>query len=170
MDHYQHQCTVWPECIFERDWLFALEQIRTWYDMVRCDPVSRTRLLQHLCSDDGQQCEAVPLVESRALAGRRGGDVPYLDAQQLAVSTINFSAQWREELVATCVEGILVFELTMGTYHVYFPTEPRWVTQVPSWATDRWQEFLTACEQWCASERMPISIVGDAHVTTRKQT
>ena len=84
------------------------------------------------------------------------------------MSTITFQAGWREELVATCAEGILVFELTMGTYHLYFPTEKRWTTQVPAWAKNRWQAFLTASERWCAAERIPLSLVDDAHVTTRK--
>lgn len=33
---------------------------------------------------------------------------------------IKFSPRWREELVATCDEGVLIFEFTMGKNHVYF--------------------------------------------------
>lgn len=104
-----------------------------------------------------------------AVADRRGRDVLNLGDEQLAVSAITLTARWREELVAHCEAGILVFELTMGTYHLYFPTELRWVAQVPSWATGRWQEFLAACEQWCATNRVPISIVDDAVVTSEKK-
>lgn len=76
---------------------------------------------------------------------------------------ISFAGRWREELVATSDEGILVFEFA-GARHVYFPTEERWKAQVPGWAQDKWEEYRSACIQWCAKDRIAISFVEDAHV------
>ena len=40
---------------------------------------------------------------------------------------INVTARWKEELVAVAAEGTLIFELTMGTLHVYFPDHDAWL-------------------------------------------
>ena len=77
---------------------------------------------------------------------------------------IEFTPRWREELVATCDEGILIFELTMGKNHVYFPSESRWETSVPHWAKDKWKVFLDECNRWCSGNGIPISIVDNALV------
>ena len=84
------------------------------------------------------------------------------------MNKITFKPRWREELEAISHEGILVFELTMAGKHVYFPSQSRWITQVPDWAKDQWQVYMTACELWCKENRIPISIVDDAHVSAEK--
>ncbi len=84
------------------------------------------------------------------------------------MSKISFSPRWREELVATCDEGTLIFELTMGTYHVYFPSEQRWQNAVPVWAKNKWKEFYEECSKWCSANKIPISIVNDAIVYEEK--
>lgn len=84
------------------------------------------------------------------------------------MSKISFAPRWREELVATCDEGTLVFELTMGTYHVYFPDEHTWHNAVPGWARDKWKLFNKECSQWCSQNKIPITIVGDAIVYEEK--
>jgi len=81
---------------------------------------------------------------------------------------IEFSARWREELVASSPEGKLVFELTMGTLHVYFPDEVRWRALAPKWAEDKWQVYVDACREWCREEKIPISIVDDGHFSEEK--
>ena len=79
---------------------------------------------------------------------------------------ITCHARWREELVATSDQGVLVFELMMGKLHLYFPDRERWKTQVPSWALDQWEDYHRACQLWCGQNRIPMSVVDDAHVSS----
>jgi len=65
-------------------------------------------------------------------------------------------------------EGRLVFEFTVGQKHVYFPNQARWWTLAPEWAREQWQRYLEACQLWCQQERIPISVVGDAHFYEEK--
>jgi hypothetical protein len=85
------------------------------------------------------------------------------------MANITFLPRWKEELVVTSEEGILIFELTMGKLHVYFPDQQRWSGQVPSWAKDKWEIYLTACREWCQQNKIPISIVGNAYVFEEKR-
>lgn len=78
------------------------------------------------------------------------------------MSYIHFNPRWREELVATSTDGILIFELTMGTMHVYFPDETKWNADAPAWAKDKWQQYVTACSEWAKNNRIPISITDNA--------
>ena len=77
---------------------------------------------------------------------------------------IIFNPRWKEELEAISDEGILVFELTMGEKHVYFPDQYQWEDTVPDWAKEKWDLYLKACSNWCNQNRIPITIIGDAHV------
>ncbi len=82
---------------------------------------------------------------------------------------IEFTPRWREELVATCEEGVLIFELTMGKNHVYFPSESTWINSVPHWAKEKWKIFQKACTEWCSRNCIPISIVDNALVYEEKR-
>jgi hypothetical protein len=82
---------------------------------------------------------------------------------------IKFNPRWKEELVATSQEGVLIFEITMGKLHVYFPDETRWKNQVPEWAKMKWKIYLDACEKWCLVNTIPMDIVPDAHVYEEKK-
>lgn len=82
---------------------------------------------------------------------------------------IEFVPRWREELVATCDEGVLIFELTMGKNHVYFPTESIWLNSVPHWAKNKWKIFFDACASWCSANNIPISMVDNALVYEEKR-
>ena len=84
-------------------------------------------------------------------------------------SNIKFNPRWREELVATSNDGILIFELTMGKLHVYFPDQNCWNRQVPVWAQGKWAEYKWACESWCMQNGIPISIVNNALVYEERQ-
>lgn len=79
------------------------------------------------------------------------------------MTDIAFRPRWREELEANAPAGRLVFELTMGQRHVYFPDRTRWSQLAPAWAAHRWQEYATACEAWCRAQRIPFSFAGDAN-------
>jgi hypothetical protein len=81
---------------------------------------------------------------------------------------IKFSPRWREELVATSEEGTLVFELTMGTYHVYFPSKTIWKNSVPGWALPQWETYFEACKEWCERNNIPMSIVENGLVYEEK--
>lgn len=84
------------------------------------------------------------------------------------MSEIAFRGRWREELVGTSERGALVFELTMGTLHVYFPDESRWRAVVPEWARDEHARWLAACRAWCAANRIPLTLTADAHVSEER--
>ena len=86
----------------------------------------------------------------------------------MSKDSIEFKPRWREELVAKSARGTLVFELTMGTLHVYFPNEARWSEVTPQWARGLWNEYKDACQAWCTGERIPITLTGDAHVSEEK--
>ena len=86
------------------------------------------------------------------------------------MSFIHFAPRWREELVATSAEGKLIFELTMGEMHVYFPDEKRWETLVPAWAKDKRQHYLDACSDWCRQNNIPVSIVENTFVYEEKNS
>ncbi|MEP7165902.1 MAG: hypothetical protein ABI741_14465 [Ferruginibacter sp.] len=81
---------------------------------------------------------------------------------------IIFNPRWREELEAISDEGILIFELTVGKMHVYFPDEGRWRISVPDWAKEKWDIYLKACSSWCKQNMISLSIVSDAHVYEEK--
>lgn len=81
---------------------------------------------------------------------------------------IEFAARWREELVARSPQGTLVFELTMGQLHVYFPDEARWRAVVPAWAREQWPAYRDACRAWCEAQRIPFTLVPDAHVSEER--
>jgi len=80
------------------------------------------------------------------------------------MSKIYFTPRWREELVAESDEGILIFELMMGTLHVYFPGEQRWLDSVPKWAKEKWEIYKQACKDWCVNNHIPFSIADNALV------
>ena len=85
-------------------------------------------------------------------------------ASLVFMNQIKFNPRWKEELVAVSDEGILIFELSMGTFHVYFPDEEKWLASVPDWAKEKWQVYLDACTDWCKENRIPISIVNNTYV------
>ncbi len=84
------------------------------------------------------------------------------------MDSIEINARWREEVVASSLEGKLVFEFTMGHEHLYFPNEVRWLELAPAWAKNKWQIYRVACQQWCQQYRYPISIVSDTHFYEEK--
>lgn len=83
---------------------------------------------------------------------------------------IDFTPRWKEELVAKTEQGTLVFELTMGKYHVYFPTEETWLKCTPEWAKDKWKDFFEACDKWCRHNTIPITVIERAFVYEEKTT
>jgi len=74
------------------------------------------------------------------------------------MSRINFVPGWKEELIASSEEGILVFEFTIAREHVYFPDEDLWKTGAPEWPKDKWELYRKKCEQWCSQNNIPFSL------------
>ena len=68
---------------------------------------------------------------------------------------IHFNPRWREELVAASEEGVLVLELTMGKYHVYFPSESKWMESVPDWAKEKWEIYFGSLQGMVWAEQHP---------------
>ena len=83
-------------------------------------------------------------------------------------NTIRFNPRWKEELVASSADGVLIFELTMGALHVYFPDPPRWKAAAPPWAKDKWKIYHDACTEWCRQNKIPISVVDNAYLFEEK--
>ena len=81
---------------------------------------------------------------------------------------IKFNPRWREELVAVSDQGVLILEIAMGTLHVYFPDEAKWLTSAPDWARPHWQVYRDACTQWCKENRIPISLVNNTFIYEEK--
>ncbi len=77
---------------------------------------------------------------------------------------IQFEPRWREELVATSSEGKLIFELTMGELHVYFPDELLWNKSVPEWAKEKFEVYMEACKKWCEGKGIPFTIAESTFV------
>lgn len=57
-----------------------------------------------------------------------------------------------------------IVEITMGSLHVYFPSEAKWQKCAPDWARDQWQRIMTDLEAWCQRENIPLTIADDAWV------
>ncbi len=81
---------------------------------------------------------------------------------------IHFNPRWREELVASSDEGVLILELTMGKYHVYFPSQSKWTESAPEWAKEKWEVYLTETTNWCSQNNIPISVVDNGLVYEEK--
>lgn len=86
------------------------------------------------------------------------------------MTAIKFNSRWKEELVAKSEEGSLVFEYTMGVYHVYFPTQETWLNLAPEWAKPKWTTYLEECKKWCAKNNIPITIVENGTVYEDKNS
>ena len=85
------------------------------------------------------------------------------------MAQIEFKPRWREELEAISSEGKLVFEFTIGRFHVYFPDQQRWLAlPPPAWARDHWQTYHDACQRWCQQNRFPMTLEADANFYEEK--
>ena len=71
---------------------------------------------------------------------------------------IQFQPRWKEEIVATSRKGTLVFEMTMGVDHVYFPSKYLWEKDAPEWARPMWEEYMNECMRWCHNNRVPFTL------------
>ncbi|MGB4772668.1 MAG: hypothetical protein WBP58_14470 [Chitinophagaceae bacterium] len=71
---------------------------------------------------------------------------------------IRFQPRWKEEIVATSRRGKLVFEMTMGIDHVYFPSQVLWEKNAPEWAKPMWEEYMNACIRWCNNNSIPFTL------------
>jgi len=78
--------------------------------------------------------------------------------------TVSFAARWKEELVCTLPGGALVVEMTMGTWHVYFPTLEKWNTDAPAWARDQYETIVHEPRSWCAREGIALTVDDGAWV------
>lgn len=72
---------------------------------------------------------------------------------------IQFNPRWKEELLATSADGVLVLELTMGKLQVCFPDQNLWEANVPTWAKDKWFLYRMGCEKWCKQQGIPFTVV-----------
>ena len=82
---------------------------------------------------------------------------------------IQFQPRWKEEIVANSRKGTLVFEMTMGVDHVYFPTKELWEKQAPEWAKALWETYYIECTRWCAQHRIPITLADNTFMYEQKK-
>ena len=81
---------------------------------------------------------------------------------------ISFNPRWKEELVAHSSEGALIFEFTMGKYHVYFPSQAKWLQASPGWAKEKWELYFEECKKWCLQNNYPITVVDNTYMYEEK--
>jgi len=77
---------------------------------------------------------------------------------------IKYHPKWKETLVGSIEENIFYVEMTMGTLHVYFPTEEAWNASAPLWARDKWEAAKEAAKDWCREQNIPLTIDNAAWV------
>jgi hypothetical protein len=73
-----------------------------------------------------------------------------------------FSMRWKEELVCDTPWATFVVEITMGSFHIYFPDEEKWKKTVIPEMADRWGEVTRALNDWAKAQNIPVSCVSDA--------
>ena len=79
-----------------------------------------------------------------------------------------FEMKWKEDLYCKAKEGTLIFEITMGVYHVYFPTESKWNKDAPEWARHQYANVLTELRAWCEEKNIPLSLVDNGSIGVLK--
>ena len=84
------------------------------------------------------------------------------------MNQIIFNPRWKEELEAISDDGILIFELTMGKLHVYFPGQERWKECVPDWARGKWEIYLQPAAFGANKITFRSSVVDNAYVYEEK--
>jgi hypothetical protein len=85
-------------------------------------------------------------------------------------NALQFRIVWKEELEVTSSKGVLVFEITIGQIHVYFPSRDLWLKCAPPWAITQWEFYLDATKAWCKENNIPISVVDNTFMSTREST
>ena len=80
------------------------------------------------------------------------------------IMTISYKARWKEMLDGLAGDQGFTVEMTMGTTHVYFPTEATWQLTAPNWAVGLWQQARDGAESWCASNSVAFTIDDSAWV------
>jgi hypothetical protein len=74
--------------------------------------------------------------------------------------------KWKEQLVWEDGPTRLIFELTMGADHVYFPTREAWDRQVADAVRPRYDEVLADIETWCRKKKTPLTVEPHARIET----
>ena len=77
---------------------------------------------------------------------------------------VQFQLRWKEECVGTIDGHRFVIECTMGSLHVYLPTEENWEAAAPDWATSQWRRVQDDLSAWCADQDIPLHEESDAWV------
>jgi hypothetical protein len=67
-------------------------------------------------------------------------------------------SRWKEEVAWECEGKTLVFEMTFGEFHVYFPTIERWQKSAPDFAKSRYEEILDDVRKWSEVNNIPFTI------------
>lgn len=80
------------------------------------------------------------------------------------MSTFQFQARWKEELVCTGPGGQFVLELPMGILTAYLPTQDVWLKKAPDWAMHLWPTLRDELEVWCLQNNADFVIDENAGV------
>ena len=75
-----------------------------------------------------------------------------------------FQPRWKEELVVTGPGGSLVRYFPMGVPAAVLPSEERWASVAPDWASGRWPLLKDELEHWCRKEGVHFEIDPQASV------
>lgn len=77
---------------------------------------------------------------------------------------IRYRPRWKEMLDGFYGEHQFTVELTMGVYHVYFPTEATWNRTAPDWARGLWKQARDEAEAWSLAQPYPFDVDSTAWV------
>ena len=78
--------------------------------------------------------------------------------------SIQYRAKWKELLVGLIGNHSFSVEMTMGTLHVYFPTEEKWNESAPQWAIGQYGIAREEVINWCSKEEIPVTFESHAWV------
>lgn len=81
------------------------------------------------------------------------------------MKSFTFNIRWKEELDGFVDGHRFTVEITMGSLHVYFPSEEIWEKNAPEWAKGMWQEASDATARWAAGQSIPFEIADNTWVS-----
>lgn len=71
---------------------------------------------------------------------------------------IEYRPRWKEMFDGFVGNNKFTVEMTMGTDHVYFPTERTWESNAPDWAKGLWSSARDEAVAWCEKNSVPFDI------------
>lgn len=74
------------------------------------------------------------------------------------MKNFEFNIRWKEELDGFVDGHRFTLEITMGSLHVYFPSEETWERSAPDWAKGMWPDASEAAARWATNNSIPFEV------------